>query len=163
MQHLTSSATALLPSRSSAHQTPSTKSARSPLKSPTRSRRQLQAPKARRVLLVEEDQEQRFALKEQLARAGYQVTVALDDVSAAWSLSFCHFDAVVLDLGAPDSEMLAVLTEVGQSRLLPSVVIFTGGDDEQQNLALALGADLVLQKPCSVDSVTSALDYLPVA
>ena len=162
MQDPTSSAPALVPSRPTVQGVTSPKPPWSPVASLIRTRRRLPTPKPRRVLLVEADDEQRFALKAQLSRSGFQVTVALDDVSAAWSLEYCHHDAVILDLGAPGSRMIEFLTEVGQSKALPSVVILTGGDEQQQNLALTLGADLVLQKPCTVDELSLALDRLLV-
>lgn len=159
MQHPTSSATAPMPNGIAPRST-----SPSPffVKSPARLRRQLQAHRGRRVLLVEENEAQRAALKAELIQSGFQVTVALDDVSAAWSLEFCHYDAVILDLGAPDSQMLEVLTEVGQSKMLPSVMILTGGDESQGNAALTLGVDLVLQKPCTVDDLSNALASLVV-
>ena len=108
------------------------------MESPAPPKRQLQARKARRVLPVEEDEEQRFALKARLVQLGFQVTVALDDVSMAWSLEFCHYDAMVVDLGPPESLKLEVLTEFARTSKLPSTVILTGGDECLQNLALTL-------------------------
>jgi DNA-binding response OmpR family regulator len=103
--------------------------------------------------LVEDDDEQRFALKEQLSQAGYKVTVALDDASMAWSLQFCHYDAVVVDLGTPDSLLLEVLAEVHERDPLRSLMIISGGNEHQQRVARSIGAHLVEGTSESVDAL----------
>lgn len=93
---------------------------------------------------------------------GFNVAVVHDGVEARLSLLTTPFDAVILDLGLPRCNGLEVLTEVGKSKKLPPVVVLTGGDDREQDLALTLGADLVLQKPCPFQDLSSALDELLV-
>ncbi len=113
-----------------------------------------------RLLLVEDDEPLRFALKARLHHRGFNVTEATDGVVARCSLLCCHYDAVILDLDLPKSHGLDVLTDVGARKDLPPIVVLTGGDEYERGLALTLGARLVLRKPCSFDVLAAALDRL---
>lgn len=133
---------------------PSDRSAsRLKMESPARLPRHVRTRKARRVLIVEDDDEQRSALKEQLSMVGYKVTVALDDASMAWSLQFCQFDAVIVDLDTPDSLLLEVLAEVHECDPLRSLMIISGGNEHQQRVARSIGAHVVEGTSESVDAL----------
>ncbi len=106
---------------------------------------------------MEEDEDRRFALRAQLARAGFKVTVALDDVSAAWSLQYCQYDAVIANLGSSNGDVFTVLQEENEREALPSVVILTGGDEYQQTVARTMGAYVVGQTSCSLDALDRLL------
>lgn len=124
------------------------------------SRRRIQSGRRSRILLVEDEEDLRFALKARLTHQGFDVAVALDGVAARCSLLSCHYDAVVLDLGLPKSHGLDVLTDVGERKKLPPVIVLTGGDEHEQGLALTLGAALVMQKPCSFQALAAAIESL---
>jgi DNA-binding response OmpR family regulator len=128
---------------------------------PRQSRRKV-ARRQARILLAEDDEDLRRAIKARLVHRGFDVTVALDGISARLNLLSHQYDAVVLDLGLPRCNGLEVLTEVAKSKKLPPVLVLTGGDDREQDLALTLGADLVLQKPSPFKEVSAALDRLLV-
>ena len=113
-----------------------------------------------RILLVEDDEGLRFALKARLLHQGFHVELASDGVVARCSLLSCHYDAVVLDLGLPKSHGLDVLTDVSERKTLPPVIVLTGGDEHEQGLARTLGANVVLQKPCEFQDLTAAIERL---
>ncbi len=133
-----------------------------PSLAPPIGRRRAQTRRRARVLLAEDDAELRHALKARLFHHGFDVTAVFDGVSARWSLLSCRYDAVVLDLGLPKSHGLDVMTEVGCRKKLPPIVVLTGGDEHEQDLAMTFGASLVLQKPCPFKELASAIDRLLV-
>ena len=62
-----------------------------------------------RILLVEDDLRLAAALADTLRRAGYAVDVAGDGETAAAQGEMEPYDAVVLDLGLPGRDGIAVL------------------------------------------------------
>jgi len=118
-------------------------------------------PRSRtRLLLVEDDEPLRFALKARLIHRGFNVTEAGDGVVARCSLLCCQYDVVILDLDLPKRHGLDVLAEVGAKKELPPVLVLTGGGEHERGLAETLGARRVLRKPCSFEELSAALDDL---
>lgn len=118
-------------------------------------------PRSRvRLLLVEDDELLRYALRARLNHRGFSVTEAGDGVVARCSLLSCQYDAVILDLDLPKSHGLDVLTEVSARKDLPPILVLTGGSEDERSLALSLGAKMALRKPCSFETLAAALDRL---
>ena len=113
-----------------------------------------------RILLVEDDQDLRHALKERLTHDGCDVTEAADGVAARWSLLSCRYDAVILDLSLPNSSGVDVMKDVSRSKTLPPILVLTGGEAEDRDHARAMGATFVLKKPSPYAQVADALDRL---
>lgn len=110
-----------------------------------------------RVLLVEDDPELREALQLRLRAMGCSVSSVCDGVTARWSLLTLRFDAVVLDLGLPSKSGFDVMVDVAAENCLPPVLVLTGADEEDQELARTLGAQHVLRKPSSFKEITNVL------
>lgn len=111
-----------------------------------------------RVLIVEDDPPLREALEIRLRGMGCSVHSAADGIKARWSLLTLDFDVAVLDLGLPHRSGLDVISEV-ESRLkepLP-IIVLTGADAADRELARTLGAARVLQKPAPLWTVTGAI------
>lgn len=157
MQLPTSDSATLIPFKPALR--PLAKRDRSATQSPRPERRN-RAGRRTRILLVEDEADLRLALKARLTHQGFDVAVALDGVAARCSMLTCRYDAVILDLGLPKSHGLDVLSEVSERKKLPPVIVLTGGDVHEQGVALMLGADVVLQKPCSFEDLTAAIDGL---
>lgn len=111
-----------------------------------------------RVLLVEDDPDLREALKARLLARGCLVSLAGDGASAKWNLTTRRFDAVLLDLGLPNRGGLDVMADVAEKGDLPPVVVLTGADRSDQELARTLGAAFVLQKPSPFRLIADALE-----
>ena len=113
-----------------------------------------------RVLFVEDDMSLSLALKTRLDEAGMDVTVVLDGVAARWDLLTKEFDALLLDLGLPGASGLDVLHEGSGQTELPPVIVLTGAEAAECNLARVLGARAVFQKACPswvlIDAIRSA-------
>ena len=123
--------------------------------------RTVEKPAARTVLVVDDDQLFRWAIRETLENGGYAVVEAGDARAAreAFLPGKRPVDVVFLDLQLPDSHDLRVLSTL--HRLAPStaIVLMTsfGSGDVRVN-AYALGAFAVLDKPFELNLVLSLVE-----
>lgn len=101
-----------------------------------------------RVLLAEDDLTLQRGLAQVLADAGHQAVVAGDGAHADTLLGAEPFDLLVLDLGLPKMDGLAVLERLrGRRQALP-VLILSARDRTQDRVhGLNSGADDYLTKP----------------
>jgi DNA-binding NarL/FixJ family response regulator len=116
--------------------------------------------KPRRVLLVDDEATVRELLARGLTRAGYEVTAAADGAEAIELLAG-SFDFVVTDLVMPRADGLAVLAELNRRKHTAQRVVVTSFADKDRVVAvLNLGADYLLEKPFSVDTLRAILERL---
>ena len=111
------------------------------------------------ILLVEDEKLLRWALEQQLKRAGHQVDVAPDLATASENLNAHQPDVVLLDLGLPDGHGLDFY-EANRERLEGSVVIVMtalGAVDEAVR-AMKLGALDFLSKPVDQAELVALVD-----
>jgi two-component system response regulator AtoC len=112
-----------------------------------------------RVLLVEDEKLLRWALEQQLKRAGHQVDSAGDLATAAAHLESRQPDVVLLDLGLPDGHGLDFF-EANRERLEGSVVIVMTalGQIGEAVRAMKLGAIDFLTKPVDQEELVRQVD-----
>jgi DNA-binding NtrC family response regulator len=111
------------------------------------------------ILLVEDEKLLRWALEQQLKRAGHQVDAAPDLATASDHLGAHQPDVVLLDLGLPDGHGLDFY-EANRERLEGSVVIVMtalGAVDEAVR-AMKLGALDFLTKPVDQADLVTLVD-----
>jgi len=112
-----------------------------------------------RVLLVEDEKLLRWALEQQLKRAGHIVDAAGDLATAARHLESQQPDLVLLDLGLPDGHGLDFF-EANRERLEGSVVIVMTalGQVGEAVRAMKLGALDFLTKPVDHEELVRQVD-----
>ena len=100
------------------------------------------------ILIVEDDDLLRDALCAQLMEAGHSVTSAANGLQARELLERTRFDGVILDLGPPKIDGMAVLQWIRQRVLALPVLILTAHDGVEDRVkGLNAGADDYLTKP----------------
>jgi two-component system, OmpR family, KDP operon response regulator KdpE len=110
-----------------------------------------------RILLVEDDAETRSALTRSLALRGYRVDPAADGRSALGRWEASRPDVVLLDLGLPDMDGLAVIRRIRRDGPTP-IVILSGRFLEREKVeALEAGADDYVTKPFGLDELHARL------
>ena len=110
-----------------------------------------------RVLLVDDDDAFRFAMRKALSRRGYVIDEARGGQDALESLQRALPDAMLLDLHMPDLDGLEVLRRVPRSAA--RTVILTGhGTVEAAVDAMKLGAFSFLEKPVDAEVLEPLLD-----
>ncbi len=114
-----------------------------------------------RILLVEDDVHIGDGLSNGLQKLGMAVDWFRDGKEGAAALSSAPYDAVVLDLGLPHIDGLAILQQWRQAKLDTPVLILTARDAIPDRVAgLNSGADDYLCKPFALDEVSARLQAL---
>ena len=111
-----------------------------------------------RILLVEDDVILGNATSIYLRNIGYVVDWAKDGKQADLALHNEVYDAVVLDLGLPQLDGLAVLKRLRARKQQNSVIILTARDSLEDRIAgLDLGADDYLIKPIKLAELAARI------
>ena len=110
-----------------------------------------------RILVVDDEERIRRALRAALSGHGYAVDVAVDGPAAVSALAGGVHDAVVLDLVMPGMDGLAVLKEVRGWSEVPVIVLSARGQEADKVDALDHGADDYLTKPFGMPELLARL------
>src|SRR6204780_1636239 len=112
-----------------------------------------------RLLMVEDNAELAELLARGLPTAGYEVDV-LSTVEEATSVLLTTFYAVlILDLGLPDGDGLALLREIRhQNNPVPVLVLTARGGLHDRVQGLRSGADDYLVKPFALEELIARLE-----
>ncbi|HWQ35183.1 MAG TPA: response regulator [Blastocatellia bacterium] len=116
------------------------------------------APTAiREVLIVDDEEPIRFALGEYLSGKGLQVSCAAEAAEAAALLSTHQYSVAIVDLrlsGSYGFEGLEVIAGIrARSPRTRTVLLSANISAEAEKKAVALGVDVVLQKPAPLAGV----------
>jgi two-component system, cell cycle response regulator len=118
-----------------------------------------------RILLVEDEDLLRWAVKSFLEARGLTVTEAKNGQQAFWKLTDDHFDIVITDLALQGGNGLDLAAWVTQNRPETQIIIITGqGSKESAITALRHGVFNYFEKPFSFEvlfiNVQKALDKI---
>ncbi len=109
-----------------------------------------------RVLLVEDDDDNRELMAEVLATSGFEVVSAASGRDGLRSLSERSVDVIVTDVGMPGMGGLELAAAA--KRVAPSVpVIVVTGWAEREDIASARAVDAVLVKPVDPEALARAV------
>jgi two-component system KDP operon response regulator KdpE len=110
-----------------------------------------------RVLIVEDDAQTRRVLARELSRRGYEPDEAADGRTALERWDARRPDLVLLDLGLPDVDGIAIVRRIRREATTP-IVILSGRYEEREKVeALERGADDYVTKPFGVDELVARL------
>jgi two-component system, OmpR family, response regulator MprA len=114
-----------------------------------------------RILVVEDDRSVRDALDRALRAQGYEVTTAGDGLAALSAVTREDPDLVVLDLGLPGMDGLAVCRRLRADGDPRPVLILTARDAVGDRVAgLDVGADDYLGKPFALEELLARVRAL---
>ena len=101
------------------------------------------------VLVVDDEPRIAQLARDYLEHAGFAVLLAGDGLSGLQAVRTRQPDLVVLDLGLPELDGLAVTRAIRESSNLPIVMLTARDDELDRILGLELGADDYITKPFS--------------
>jgi DNA-binding response OmpR family regulator len=114
-----------------------------------------------RVLIVEDNRDLAFGLRNNLEIEGYRVDVADDGPSGLSAARQIHPDLVVLDLMLPGMDGYRVLRQMRDDGLTMPVLILTAkGEEADKVLGFRLGADDYVTKPFGVLELLARIEAL---
>jgi two-component system OmpR family response regulator len=114
-----------------------------------------------RVLIVEDEPRLARALADAIGSAGYAVDCAVDGERADFLGSTEQYDAVVLDIGLPGKDGLAVLRHWrDQGLAMPVLVLTARGSWHEKVQGIDSGADDYVGKPFQMEEVLARLRAL---
>ena len=110
-----------------------------------------------RVLVVDDEAPIRRAMAANLRARGYDVDLAETGEQALQLAARHHPDVVLLDLGLPDIDGLAVIDGLRGWSQVPIVVLSARGSEPDKVAALDAGADDYVSKPFGMDELLARL------
>jgi CheY-like chemotaxis protein len=111
-----------------------------------------------RVLLVEDDDDNRELMTEVLEGAGYEVLAAASGAAGLRTLAERSVDLVVTDVGMPGMGGLEVARAAKEIAPTVPIIVVTGyADREDITSARGREVDAVLVKPIDPDALTAAV------
>lgn len=114
-----------------------------------------------KILIVEDERKVGQFVEKALSEQAYTTRLVASCAAAREALSESPFDAIVLDLGLPDGDGLALLHEWRQAGVNEPVLILSARDAVADRIkGLNLGADDYLPKPFSVDELLARVRSL---
>jgi two-component system KDP operon response regulator KdpE len=110
-----------------------------------------------RLLLVEDDEETRLALRRDLAVRGFRVEEAAEGAGALARWDAGRPDVVLLDLGLPDMDGFRIIRHIRREATTPILVLSAHGSEAVKIEALELGADDYVTKPFGMGELHARL------
>ncbi|MDB5870452.1 MAG: two component transcriptional regulator, winged helix family [Polaromonas sp.] len=110
-----------------------------------------------RILVVEDDREIRAMMQSSLSVEGFEVQTAVSLSEAGALLRHALPDVMVLDLGLPDGDGVALVHEVRKLHSLPILIVSARHQEAQKIQLLDAGADDYLTKPFSVSELLARI------
>ncbi len=110
------------------------------------------------VLVVDDDNHMRIALKESLVRAGYNVALAEDGKMAMVEIDRKPYDLVITDVKMPHIGGIDLLKAIKETSPLMPVILMTGyGTVQDAVKVMKEGAYDYIQKPFNTDTLYSVV------
>jgi DNA-binding response OmpR family regulator len=104
-----------------------------------------------RILIVEDEQQMRLGLKDNLEFEGYQVSEAADGEEGIRSILENEYDLILLDVMMPKKSGYDVCREARKAGINTPILMLTArGEEIDKVLGLELGADDYITKPYSL-------------
>jgi DNA-binding response OmpR family regulator len=114
-----------------------------------------------RLLIIEDEERLSAILKSRLGDAGFAVDLAGSAGDANAALEIINYDAVILDLGLPDGDGLAVQAAARRNGKAIPILILTARDAVEDRVAgLNAGADDYLTKPFAMSELIARIKAL---
>ena len=99
------------------------------------------------ILIVDDEVQMRRLLRSTLEQEGYKITLAENGSQALRLSESSRFDLIVLDLGLPDIDGIAVLKKIRGWAKYPVIILSARTDEQDIISALDAGANDYLTKP----------------
>jgi two-component system, OmpR family, alkaline phosphatase synthesis response regulator PhoP len=115
----------------------------------------------RRILVVEDNPDLAFGLRNNLEIEGYEVSVAHDGTTALALAEEVKPDLIILDLGIPDPDGFRVLRTIrDRGDDVPVMILSAAGEETSKVRGLRIGADDFVTKPFGILELLARVEAL---
>jgi two-component system response regulator AtoC len=113
----------------------------------------------RKILIIDDDSSIRKTMEKHLQNENTEIRTAGDSISGRKIWSEFRPNIILLDLGLPDGDGMALLEDANSTGLGGLVVIITGAVDmEKAVLAMRIGAYDYLMKPLDIEQIDTVME-----
>lgn len=112
------------------------------------------------ILIMEDDESIRLALRKSLARAGYDVSEAANGAEGAAIYNACAPDLIITDILMPDQDGVEALLDLRQKLPDVKIIVISGNAQEFLPIARDLGAHRTFAKPFQQAEILEAVSEL---
>jgi two-component system KDP operon response regulator KdpE len=109
------------------------------------------------ILVVDDEPPIRRLLRNILAVQDYAVIEAATGAEALARVAATPIDAIILDLGLPDLDGIAVIARIRETSSVPIVVLSSRDDEKAKVAALDQGADDYVTKPFGAEELVARI------
>ncbi|HVZ63237.1 MAG TPA: response regulator [Lacunisphaera sp.] len=117
-----------------------------------------------RILIADDDESIRLLLRRMLQRLGYETVEAENGKEAMDRYEEAKPECVITDLIMPGQEGIETIMQMRRHSHRAAIIAMSGDTGTRAatylKMSRALGADVVLQKPFSVEQLTAAVEKL---
>jgi CheY-like chemotaxis protein len=116
-----------------------------------------------RILIVDDNEDNRLTMAKLLELGGHEVSVAPDGEHALAQQKKAPFDLLITDIFMPDKDGVETIREFHQKYPRTRIIAMSGGGSftvDYLSLSLEIGADKVLKKPFDAESLEGAVREL---
>ena len=120
-----------------------------------------------KILLIDDHEDLRAMLGDELAAAGYEVTAVANGYAGLAAVRKASVDVVVTDIFMPEKEGLETIAEIRRDFPRIKIIAISGGASRPRNqrtdhLAIAhdIGADEILRKPFEPAQLLGTIERL---
>lgn len=113
------------------------------------------------VLIIDDEPDMGFALKEGMGRLGFEPTYYRDPIQVLSEVNVSDFSLIITDVRMPKMNGIQFLEEIRKRGIFTPVIVITGyGNVEDAVKAMKLGAVDYILKPFSMDTLKSLVSRL---
>ncbi|MCS7203110.1 MAG: sigma-54 dependent transcriptional regulator [Thermodesulfovibrio sp.] len=110
------------------------------------------------VLIIDDDPDMGFALKEAIGRLGFNANYLRDPVKAFSEVNLNNYSLIITDVKMPKMNGIELISEIRKKGIFIPVIVITGyGNIEDAVKAMKLGAIDYIIKPFSIDALKSLI------
>lgn len=113
--------------------------------------------RAASILVIDDEAQMRRFLRASLSSSGYQLIEAETGEDGLTQAAAHNPDLILLDLGLPDIDGLAVTERLRQWAKTPIIVLSARGQEQDKIKALDLGADDYITKPFGIGELLARI------
>lgn len=113
-----------------------------------------------KILIIDDDEDLSFIIKEMLENYGYQVTRAANGEEAFELLSDMVYHLILLDINLPDTDGFEICKELRRSTTTPIIFASARVSETDRITGLDIGGDDYLTKPYSMKELLTRIKAL---